>query len=226
MSKRDLTPHRLTAHHAIGQSSKMKPVAVLASGGIDSSCLMAWAARKTRAWIQPIYVTFGLRWENSEQKALRNIIRALRPARIRKPVVLTITAKDIYKGHWSLTGKNVPGAHSRDEEVYLPGRNLLMLSKAAVYCSQRRIECLAIGTLAANPFSDATPEFFASFSKLATAALGRRIRILAPFRRLTKKQLRRKFAGLPLHLCFSCLRPRRGKPCGRCNKCVEWKNSR
>lgn len=204
-------------------------IAVLASGGTDSACLLEWAAARTTGSVIPIYVSFGLRWEFGELKALRSYVReaAKHNKKIRVPVKLNMPARDIYDGHWSLTGKDVPGRRSADAAVYLPGRNLLVLSKAAVYCAKHRIDEIAIGTLAANPFSDATSAFFSSFSKLASDALGRRVRILAPFIRQTKVDIIRKYSYLPLHLCFSCLRPmgRAAKPCGRCNKCVEWRKA-
>ncbi len=205
-------------------------MAVLASGGADSACLLEWAAARTHGAVIPIYVSFGLRWESGELKALRSYVRAAmkRIKNIRAPVRLNMPARDIYTGHWSLTGEGVPGGRSSDDAVYLPGRNLLIISKAAVYCARYRIKSIAIGTLAANPFSDATSDFFSSFSKLASTALGRRLQILAPFIELTKSDLIRRYSYLPLHLCFSCLRPmgRTGHPCGRCNKCVEWRKAK
>lgn len=204
---------------------RRKTVAVLASGGVDSACLLAWASERSRR-VQPIYVTFGLRWERAEQNALRRFVRALGRRNVRAPVILRLSARELYGKHWSLGGARVPGSRSRDAAVYLPGRNLLLLSKAAVYCAGREIETIAVGTLAANPFSDASPEFFSDFSRLAGRALGRRIRVIAPFRRLGKAALIRRYANLPLAMCFSCLNPSRGKACGRCNKCVEWRKSR
>ena len=49
--------------------------------------------------------------------------------------------------------------HTPDEDVYLPGRNIVLLGKAGVYCASAKIERLVLGTLAHNPFPDATPEF-------------------------------------------------------------------
>lgn len=202
-------------------------MAVLVSGGVDSACLVDWAARNARA-VQPIYVGCGLRWERMELAALRKFLRGVNRPNVGKAAVLKLPAADIYGNHWSLTGRGVPGSRSCDRAVYLPGRNLLILSKAAVFCVGRGISRMCVGTLAANPFADATPEFFSAFSRLSSAALGRHIQILAPFRRLTKVDLLRRYSHLPLHLCFSCLRPLAGsgRACGKCNKCVEWEKAR
>lgn len=206
-------------------------VAVLASGGIDSTCLLAWAAGRFPR-VQPLYVACGLLWEKPEWASLKKSVRALDRPAILGPVILRMPCRDLYGdmeggrsggvGHWSLTGRGTPSSKSSAGTVYLPGRNLMLLSKAAVYCTRRGITTLAIGTLAGNPFPDATSAFFSSFSKLASRALGVSFHIEAPFRRLTKQNLVRRYRHLPLSMCFSCLRPTpAGRPCGRCNKCAE-----
>ena len=186
-------------------------VCVLVSGGLDSCVLVVELAKRYRQ-VHPVFIRQGLRWESAELRALRRFLKAVHlPA----PVVLDLPVRDLYGPHWSVTGKGAPGAQSPDENVYLPGRNLLLLSKAAVYCGQRGIGVIAVGTLAGNPFADATPQFFRAFGRLAG------LRVRAPYRQPTKAQVIRRGRGLPLHLTFSCLAPRRGRSCGRCNKCAE-----
>jgi len=68
---------------------------------------------------------------------------------------------------------------------------------------------------------NATPVFFRHFAAAAGEALGMRLRVIAPLRGLTKEQVIRRGRGLPLHLTFSCINPKRGRACGRCNKCAE-----
>ena len=73
--------------------------------------------------------------------------------------------RGVYGAHWSLAGRDVPGARSADAAVYLPGRNVLLLSAAAIAASQRRMSTIALGILKHNPFGDATPGFFSSISR-------------------------------------------------------------
>lgn len=201
-------------------------MAVLASGGVDSACLLDWAEKHAKGKVYPVYVRFGMRWERSEIQALRKFLNAIRRKKIKKPAVLLMPSQDLYSEHWGMTGRRVPGPRSADDAVYLPGRNLLLLSKALVFSAQREIDAVCIGTLSANPFADASAQFFSAFQRLAKNAIGEKIRILAPFRHITKNRLIRRYARLPLHLCFSCLNPgSRGRACGRCNKCVEWKRA-
>ena len=128
----------------------------------------------------------------------------------------------VYGDHWSRpAAAGVPSDESRDEAVYLPGRNVLLASKAAVWCALRGVETLAFGTLRGNPFPDATPRFFREFEGVLNLALGTRLRIVRPLERFDKAEVVRRGAGLPLHLTFSCLDPVEGAHCGACNKCAE-----
>ena len=183
--------------------------------------MLAELARRYRK-VYPVFVRQGLFWEQTE---LRHLQRFLRVSRIPyEPLtILHFPVTDLYGEHWSTTGRKVPGASTPDSAVYLPGRNLLLLSKAAVFCAQHRIGLIAVGSLGHNPFPDATPRFFQYFSRAAGMALNYRFRVVAPFRKLTKEQVVQRGVqlGVPFHLSFSCLSPRRGQHCGRCNKCAE-----
>ena len=190
---------------------------MLVSSGLDSCVLVAFLAARYRR-VYPVFVRQQLIWERAELHHLR---RFLRTQRVEPLTVLDMPVRDLYHNHWSTTGHRVPGSESADAAVYLPGRNLLLLSKAAVFCAANKIPVLAVGTLALNPFSDATPGFFRDFARAAGAALGFRFRIVAPFRRLNKAQVIHRGRFLPLQLSFSCLAPQRGRHCGRCNKCAE-----
>lgn len=167
--------------------------------------------------VYPVYIQQGLVWEEAELRHLRRYLRAITDPRspITHLTVLSLPVGDLYGRHWSTTGRKTPGANSRDEAVELPGRNLMLLSKAAVFCVLHRIPLIAVGSLGHNPFPDATPQFFRDFGRLAG------VKVIAPFRQLTKETVIRRGRNLPLSMTFSCLRPRRGRPCGRCNKCAE-----
>ena len=70
------------------------------------------------------------------------------------------------------TAPSVPGSETPDEAVYLPGRNLLLTVKAAVWCRLRDIDTLALGSLGSNPFPDSTPDFFQKLESLLNQAMG------------------------------------------------------
>lgn len=194
---------------------------MLVSGGVESAALIHWAlGRGDRVF--PLYVRGGHAWEAAELKALRRLLAAFSSPRLEPLGVLRAPVAALYRrASWSLSGRRVPSATSLDSAVYLPGRNVLLLAEASVYCAERGIGRVALGTLASNPFPDATPVFRRAMARAMSLALGRPVAIEAPFSRWHKKDVVRRARGVSWELTFSCLAPRGSKACGRCNKCAE-----
>src|ERR1700722_1117163 len=120
---RDLQFGLRLPRRAVGAVAVANGVAVLASGGLDSAILVAQLATEGRE-VTPIYVRFGLAWEDVELRRLRRFLASLGPSRTNPLIVLEQPFTDIDGEHWSLTGQDVPDRDSPDEAVYLPGRNL------------------------------------------------------------------------------------------------------
>ena len=196
------------------------PVGLLASGGLDSSILL-WSLLEEGRRVRPFYVRSGLIWEPEELRAARQLLGAISSPRLDELVLLDLPLADVYGDHWSVTGRQPPDACSTDEAVYLPGRNALLVIKAALWCQLHGIEQLALGVLDSNPFADATPAFFVALEAVLSCNAGSRLRIVRPFARLSKRQVIERGRDLPLELTFSCIAPRDGVHCGRCNKCAE-----
>lgn len=195
-------------------------VAVLASGGLDSSVMLAELARAKRQ-VFPLYVKAGLTWEGDELKKLRRFIAALGRSNIAPVVVLNLPMNDVAADHWSITGRDVPGYRAEISSNYIPGRNLSLLTKATVFCARNRIGEIAMALLEANPFPDARPEFLRAFEKAAELGTGLPLRITTPFLSIEKEDVIRKGRALPLELTLTCASPVRGRHCGRCTKCAE-----
>jgi 7-cyano-7-deazaguanine synthase len=199
-----------------------KYIAVLFSGGLDSAVLAADALQLGR--VRPIYVGVGFAWEAEERAmAARLFARPPFAGRIDPLVTLTFDMRDVFPpSHWAVKGEP-PAFDTPDEDVYIHGRNVILASKAAVYLSKERIARLLLGTLAGNPFPDATPEFFDAMGRALSLGLGAPITIDAPFAALHKADVIRKGAalGVPLELTLSCMQPRDGLHCGQCSKCRE-----
>ncbi|MFO0910178.1 MAG: 7-cyano-7-deazaguanine synthase [Isosphaeraceae bacterium] len=204
-------------------TSRDDAVAVLVSGGIDSAILSVDLLDRFRV-VHPIYVRFGLRWEAVELACLERFLDEVRGDR---PGLMPLTILDepvaaVYGAHWSTAGRTeVPEYDSPDEAVYLPGRNILLAAKAAVWCRLRDVQALAFGVLRGNPFPDSTPAFFQELAGVLNRGMDGRLAILRPFEQLTKVEVLQRGAGLPLHLTLSCLDPIEGRHCGHCNKCAE-----
>ena len=195
--------------------------AVLTSGGVDSAILVAELARQGWA-VQPLYIRFGLAWEAAEEAHLRRFLDAL-PAHLRpQPLVaFDLPIADLYGAHWSVSGTGVPDDTTPDSAVYLPGRNLLLLTKSSVWCALNGVEAIALGTLKGNPFADSGPDFMALFGSLVQVGLEHPLEVATPFAGLTKAQVLELGRDLMLEHTFSCIAPVAARHCGRCNKCAE-----
>lgn len=200
----------------------MGSTAVLLSAGIDSAVLAASEAR--RSVIHPIYVAAGLAWEAAERRALERLLAFQIYGRGVEPLsTLTFPALDLYpQTHWAIRGEP-PAFDTPDEDVYLPGRNVMLLSKAAIHCARHRIPRLALGPLAGNPFPDATPEFFRAMADALSLGLAYPLEIATPFATLHKEDVVRLGVelGVPLEHTLSCMNPQGDLHCGRCSKCRE-----
>lgn len=202
--------------------SSSDKVAVLVSGGMDSSVLLS-TFLKQGFQVFPVYIKHGLLWESVELEYLAKYLATVQQERLAPLQILDLPVVDLYDAHWSLSGENVPDEYSEDEAVYLPGRNLLLLAKMGVWCSLRGIHKVALASLKGNPFSDNSDEFYQSMSKSIEIALGWPVEILRPFSKLSKSDVIKTAAGLPLALTFSCIKPINHLHCGHCNKCAERK---
>jgi 7-cyano-7-deazaguanine synthase len=195
-------------------------IAVLISGGLDSAILLGDAVRRQEI-VLPIYIRCGLHYENVELEYLRRFLHALAGSTLRPLQILEMPVADLYGDHWSITSKNVPVIGTPDEACFLPGRNVLLLSKAMLWCHLHGVGVVALGSLQTNPFPDATPEFFSDFQELVNRAVGSSVEISLPFAGLKKIEVMQRGRDLPLEHTFSCIKPVDGLHCSVCNKCGE-----
>jgi 7-cyano-7-deazaguanine synthase len=195
------------------------------SGGLDSAVL---AAEEARTYVvHPVYVAGGLAWEEGEQALIRRLLNHPVFNNGSIPLMpltrLEFSLRDVYPpSHWALRG-TPPAYDTPDEDVYLHGRNIALLSKAAVYAASRKISRIVVAPLAGNPFPDATAEFFDALNTAFSIGLAASIEIAAPFARFHKEDVVKLGArlGVPFELTLSCMNPSGTMHCGLCSKCRE-----
>lgn len=201
-------------------------IAVLFSSGLDSAVLLAYVARENEgSSVQPIYVRAGLAWEAEERAMAERLLTApVYTARGILPLVtLSVDMRDVYPAsHWAIRGEP-PAYDTPDEDVYIYGRNVVLLSKTAVYMAKARISRVMIGPLAGNPFPDASAGFFDAMGRALSIGLASEVRIEAPFAALHKEAVidLGRSLDVPFELTLSCMQPLAGVHCGRCSKCRE-----
>ena len=197
-------------------------VGVLVSGGVESAAMLAGALQRYER-VYPIYVRKGFIWEKIEMVYLRRLAASFKEDGLAQPAVLEVPAQPIYNPHWALGRKRVPGFNAPDSAVFLPGRNLLLLSLGGLFCAMRKIPTLWLGILKGNPFRDAKAGFIRQMETLLEETLPVPVRIATPLRELSKEEVIRRWPDLPWQHTFSCLSPVNRKHCGRCQKCSERK---
>jgi len=200
-----------------------KYIAVLLSGGLDSAVLLALAARSDA--VAPIYVSVGFAWEDEERRMIERLLRApsFSGCRIAPLASLSFDMRDVYPAsHWAVRGEP-PAFDTPDEDVYIDGRNITLLSKASIYMTRHGMSRVLMGQLAGNPFPDASREFFDAMAHALSVGLAASIEIGAPFTAKSKADIIRLGVELavPFELTLSCMQPARGEHCGRCSKCRE-----
>lgn len=205
---------------------------VLLSGGLDSAVLAAHEAQASR--VLPVYVAVGLAWEDAEVAMVERLLQAPAFAGKVDPLArVSFTMRDVYgPSHWAIRG--VPPAYDTpDEDVYLAGRNLVLLTKAGVLAARAKARRIALGPLAGNPFPDARPQFFSTMAQALSLGLDHPIEIATPFLEWEKDEVIRRGAelGVPFEFTLSCMNPVAGsrlpdpgslpQHCGLCSKCRE-----
>jgi 7-cyano-7-deazaguanine synthase len=218
-AERAIASHQLAAMTTSDRAVK-PTVAVLFSGGLDSSILVAHLLHQGRR-VQPLYMACGLAWQQAEARWANRYLQAIDAPGLEPLVVLSMPLSDLYGNHWSITGRNVPAADDPDETVYLPGHNPLLLIKADIWCRLHGVSQLALGDLSTNPFTDSSEAFFVPFAAAMQQAVAGEVALIRPLADMDKRQVMQLGRHAPLALTFSCLAPRREMHCGACNKCAE-----
>ena len=181
---------------------------VLLSGGLDSAVLAAHEAQTSR--VLPVYVCVGLAWEAAELTMIARLLQAPVFAGRAEPLIqVEFTMRDVYAPtHWAIRG-TPPAYDTPDEDVYLTGRNLVLLTKAGVVAAKHDAHRIALGPLAGNPFPDARPAFFASMAKSLSLGLDHAIEVTAPFLEWKKEDVIKRGVELdvPLEHTLSCMNP-------------------
>ena len=204
---------------------------VLLSGGLDSAVLAAHEAQN--ATVQPVYVSVGFAWEPGELAMIdRLLATAVFAGKILPLARVEFTMRDLYPPtHWAIRGAP-PAYDSPDEDVYLAGRNPLLLTKAAMVATRTGAHRIALGSLAGNPFPDTRPDFFSAMATALSLGLDYLIEIATPFLAWDKQRVIERGVALqvPLGLTLSCMNASASASgasgalpvhCGLCSKCRE-----
>lgn len=214
--------------HLSGVTPTSRPAVLLLSGGLDSTTLLALAARQG-------YVIHALSFRYGQRHAIE--VDAARRAAERFGVVQHVIVDIDLRafGGSALTSsievpkdRNLAG-DSSIPVTYVPARNTIFLAYAMALAEVAGASDIFIGVNALDysGYPDCRPEYIESFERMANLATraaveGGRLVIHAPLIRMTKREIIE--LGLSLGVDYaetsSCYDPSPdGAACGRCDAC-------
>ena len=221
----------------------LEPVAVLLGGGIESTALVKQFLAGGRT-VVPVHVHCGLIWDDCETGYVRRFLESNAGPALAPLVEIHLPLHDFLRGHWTITGDNVPKAGSSSGDLEIPLRNLTLLSFALHRLRQLRNKTdesllprsgedyiraatssaagmcsLALGTTADNCYRDGSRAYFDKCEEVLSLDAGCPVRVLTPFIHLNKTQVIQSSDLDTLGLSFSCVSPVGELHCGQCIKC-------
>ena len=202
-----------------------KKVVVLTSGGLDSTCLLAWL-RSEDFLVNPIAFDYKSKHNDAEFKALCEVCFALG---LEDPIRIPIHfINEFFRSNLLSSGGAIPQGHYEEKnmsQTVVPGRNSIMLSIAAGLAESRGYSFIAI----ANHFGDHAiyPDCRASFIRAMAETIrlssDGKVHLLAPFSEMMKWDIVKLGSeiGAPLASSYSCYEGDPTIHCGKCGTCVE-----
>ncbi len=211
-------------------TSEHRPAVVLASGGLDSSTILAMAIEQ-QFRVFALSFDYGQR-HRFELEAAAKICQSLP---VERHLILNLDLRSF--GGSALTDEiDVPQDRNQDEMetgipiTYVPARNTVFLSIALGWAEVLGAADIFIGVNAVDysGYPDCRPEFISQFEKLAQLATKAGVenqctwKIHTPLISLTKAEIIQEGLrlGVDYGLTHSCYNPEpKGHPCGRCDSC-------
>lgn len=204
----------------------MDRAVVLLSGGLDSSVVLAEAARSYK--VHALTIAYGQR-HRVELEAARRVAQQVG---VEEHRVVGVDLNAI--GGSALTSAiDVPKDRHSFAEIpvtYVPARNLVFLSLALGYAETVGAQHIFVGVNAIDysGYPDCRPEFLKAFEEVARVGTkqgveGRGFHIHAPLISMGKADIVRRGVelGLDFSLTHSCYDPSEsGEACGRCDACL------
>ncbi len=190
----------------------------LCSGGMDSTTLAYWLRGKGMH-VLPLFLNYGQHCARREHDTLLAVL----PDEMRTDVV-ALDVSCVYSESRSrmIQEADLWSDGVTDDALYLPYRNLVMLSLAVAYAQSRCIGAVYAAFINTNHAKeiDCSVAFFRHLDSLLSAY--GQVEIRLPFRHYDKRQVAAigLQLGVPIALTFSC-QASSEVPCGACPNCVE-----
>jgi len=204
----------------------MDKAVVTLSGGLDSSTLLYWAAKRYK--INALTFDYGSKHSQREIFAAEEIARRLSVPHsiIELPFINTFFKSDLLK-----SGGEIPEGHYEDSSMrstVVPFRNGIILSIAVGYAESIDTKTVLYAAHAGDHaiYPDCRPDFLNAMVQAGRTGTYLGVEIKDPFITMSKKGivLLGKELGVPFDATYSCYKG--GElHCGKCGTCVERKEA-
>lgn len=192
-------------------------VVLLSSGGMDSTTLAYWLRKRACRFV-PLFIDYGQHCAETEYATLRKVL----PAGCVAPQKVDISA--VYRGTKSrlIAEPNLWVDNMKGDPLYLPYRNLLLLSVGAAFAQSHGYSRLYAAFINSNHAKeiDCSAQFFSGLGRILSEYGS--VQVKMPFREMSKLQVARLAVKLrvPLATTYSCQAASQ-VPCGACPNCVD-----
>jgi 7-cyano-7-deazaguanine synthase len=196
---------------------KPKRAVVLMSGGLDSTVLGHWAIVEGYD-IVPLFVNYGQHCAEREFATLRRVV-----PKLAAPIEVA-TLRGIYENASSrlINEANLWDDSVTSQDLYLPYRNMLLLSTGTAHAAANRIATVFAAFINSNHALEIDATFaFLERTRELTAEVGD-VRLELPFRGYDKSRVAQigSQLGVPIAETFSCQINSKAH-CGACPNCVD-----
>ena len=196
---------------------KMTKALIVLSGGQDSTTCLAWALDKFDQ-VSAICFDYGQRHQIE--------IECAKKIAAKTGIELKIQKLDFFKdlGASSLINHDQEINSAELPNTFVPGRNQIFLSLAAIYARTKNIDNIVTGVCQTDfsGYPDCREDFIKSLEQTTALALDHLISIHTPLMHLTKAETVQLMADLGRvdllkysHTCYEGMRP----ACGKCPAC-------
>lgn len=195
---------------------------LLASGGLDSTTMAYWLMEKKIGFV-PLFIDYGQHCVETEYETLKSVL----PSMIIDSIV-RLSIGCIYQNSKSrmIIEADLWKDNVTANDLYIPYRNLLMLSIGAAYAQSNGLNEVYAAFINSNHAKeiDCSANFFQSLGVLMEDFGG--VLIQMPFRNKSKFEVAQlgKHLGVVLGSTYSCQASSK-VPCGACPNCVDRLNA-
>ena len=192
------------------------------SGGLDSTTLL-YKLLKAGDTVMCLSFDYGQR-HKKELRAAKKICARLK---IPHKIIDISIVKDLMQGSALTSRIKVPEGHYQAKSMrrtVVPNRNMIFISLAIAAAVSMRFDRVALAVHAGDHaiYPDCRPVFIKAMNAAAKIANYKKIRVYAPFLKLTKREIAKIGVRLrvPFQDTWTCYKGQ-SRPCGKCGACRE-----